>query len=160
MIRFVMLFAGILCCTSAVSAQNRAIIFSILGKRVQAIYHVGDEIGLKSNESGQKLKKEIMAITDSSVVFRNAEVLIEEVSHIFVDGKIGSWYMLKYKYDRIFALAGGAFLLLDVANTGDLSSDAVLVTGSLFGAALLSRLLMPRWIRINHRRKVRIVELP
>jgi hypothetical protein len=81
----------------------------------------------------------------------------EEISDIYVDDKTRNWYVLRYKYEKIFLYGGTGYLLLDVLNTGKINPQTVKLSGILVGASFLAKILVPKRMRIKGKRKLVIV---
>lgn len=139
------------------SAQTKALHFSIIGKRVKAIYKTGDEFSFRLKGGNADITSTILDFSDSTIVFQYYQVKISEIDKVRADEKIRSWYMLKYKYDKAFTVAGVGFLALDVANTGDFNRNTLITSGSLILAGVLARIVVKKWIKLNYRRRLTII---
>jgi hypothetical protein len=123
----------------------------------QAIYRVGDVISFRVKAEQQKIRGQIIGFEDSLIVFRNYKINPKEITHLYVDKKTISWYILRYKYSRILLFSGAGYLLLDTLNTGELKEETLIISGSLIGAGLLAQLLISKKMKIRGRRKLIIV---
>ena len=124
----------------------------------EALYKTGDIISFRLKNNKSKITGQIRGFEDSLVVFRNYKVNPNEITHLYVDSKTKSWYILRYKYEKIFLIAGVGYLLLDVLNTGELSEKTLIISGSLVSAGLLAKWLINDRIKIKGRRKLLIID--
>jgi len=104
-----------------------------------------------------KFTEEILGFEDDLIVFRDFKVYPEDITHLYVDAKTRIWYILRYKYEKIFIIAGIGYLLIDLTNTGKVKEETLIVSGSLVAAGLLAKLLISKKIRIKGRRKLVII---
>jgi hypothetical protein len=123
----------------------------------EALYKVGDVISFRVKNSDSKISGQIRSFADSLIVFQNFKVNPNKITHLYVDSKTKNWYILRYKYEKIFLISGIGYLLLDVLNTGELSKETLVISGSLVAAGLLAKWLISDRIRIKGRRKLVII---
>jgi hypothetical protein len=123
----------------------------------EALYKVGDVISFRVKNSDSKISGQIRSFEDSLIVFQNFKVNPNKITHLYVDSKTKNWYILRYKYEKIFLISGIGYLLLDVLNTGELSKETLVISGSLVAAGLLAKWLISDRIRIKGRRKLVII---
>ena len=142
-------------CLSPASAQEMLMFKK--NKRRQAYYQAGDEISFRLKGDRRKITDVIRDFEDSLIVFRNYMVNPKEITHLYVDEKTNVWYVLRYKYERLFFFAGGGYLLLDVLNTGQLTEETAVISGCLIGAGILARALISDAIRIKGRKRLYIL---
>jgi hypothetical protein len=123
-----------------------------------AYYKAGDVISFRVRGDKSKITDQIRGFEDSVIVFSNYKVSPQEISDVYVDDKTRLWYILRYKYERIFLIGGIGYLLIDVVNTGELNKETVIVSGSLIVAGLLAKLLISKRIKIKGRRRLWIID--
>jgi hypothetical protein len=127
------------------------------GSRV-AYYETGDVISYRLVGGRSKITGQIESFSDSTVVFRNYEVDLRDISHIYVDNKTKKWFAHQQKYEKLLLVAGFGYLMLDVINSGELTPDTKWISFSLIGAGLATRLLITDKFRIKGRKRLAIVE--
>jgi hypothetical protein len=121
------------------------------------VYRKGDVISFRLKGDKQKITGQIEGIEDSLIVFRYFKIHPNEISHLYLDKRTKLLYFMKYKYARLFMIAGAGYLILEVINEGEPSEDTLVISGTLIGAGLLAK-----WIwgnRIPLRGKKRLVIL-
>jgi hypothetical protein len=104
-----------------------------------------------------KVSDQIRGFEDSLVVFQSYKLNPKEIAALYVDEKTKIWFIFRYKYEKIFSLAGALFLPIEVVNTGKIEPKAVAVSGALLGAGLLARWLVSDKLKIKGRRKLLII---
>jgi hypothetical protein len=122
-----------------------------------AYYKTGDVISFRVRGDRSKITDQIRGFEDSVMVFLNYKVSPQEISDVYVDDKTRLWYILRYKYERIFLIGGVGYLLIDVVNTGELNKETLIVSGSLIAAGLLAKLLISKRIKIKGKRRLWIL---
>lgn len=127
-------------------------------RRRTAFYKQGDQISFRLHNDKTKYTFQILGFEDSVLVVRNYKINPKEISHMYVDSKTKIWYVFKYKYEKIFFLAGAGYLLASVINEKTVSKEAATISGSLGGAAILARLLVNDKIRIKGKRRLAIID--
>lgn len=131
--------------------------YNKLGHRMQANYKVGDPIKFTLKETGEPFKGQIINFTDSTIVFKYYEFKPEEIESIYIDEKIMSSYMLKYKWHRVLIMAGIGYPLLETMNYGYFNQKAFLTGAFMVQAGLLIRLMLRKKLPINERYTLTIV---
>ena len=126
-------------------------------KNKNAYYKPGDEISFRLNGSKRKKTGVILELKDSVIVFHGFEVRVNEISSLYIDEKTKWW--LRYKVEQLGLIAGIGYLTLDLINSGQLSSETLVISGSLIGVGLLGKLLIGNRIKIRGRTKLRILKL-
>lgn len=127
-------------------------------RRRTAFYEQGDLISFRLHNDKTKYTFEILGFEDSVFVVSNYKINPKDISHLYVDDKTKIWYVFKYKYEKIFFLAGAGYLLASVINEKTVSKEAATISGSLGGAAILARLLVNNKIRIKGKRRLVIID--
>ncbi len=125
----------------------------------QAHYYVDDEISFRIKGDDKKYTDLIRGFEDSLIVFHYHKVAVQDITHLYVDYKTVVWFPLKYKYERLFLIGGVGYLGLDLLNTGRFDRNTVAISGSLVGAGLLARWLIRDYFVINHRNRLKIVNV-
>ncbi len=120
-------------------------------------YEIGDKISFRVKGSRDKITRQITRFQDSLILFRDYQVNPDSISHLYVDNKTKIWYIMRYKYEKLFLIAGIGYPLIDAINTGELDSTTLIIGGSLIGAGLLARWLIRDTIKIRGKRKLEIV---
>lgn len=120
----------------------------------QVIYTTGDKITFRVRGDRSKITGLIRGFQNGEIVFRDYKIAPEEISHLYVDDKTRQWFILRYKYEKLFLLSGSGFLLLELINTGEIRQESLLVGGSLVTAGLLARLLITKTIKIKGRKRL------
>lgn len=124
----------------------------------QAYYKTNDVISFRLQGSREKITGKIKGFEDSLIVFEGRKVDPRQISHLYVDAKTKTWYILRYKYEKIFMFAGITWLVTDLVNSGQVSPKTLVISGSLIGASLLARLLISDSMKIKGKRKLLIVD--
>jgi hypothetical protein len=90
-------------------------------------------------------------------VFHGFEVNPKDISHLYMDGKTKIWYIIRYKYQKIFLVGGFGYLLLDVLNSGEANKETLLISATLVASGLLAKWLTGDTIKIKGRRRLLIL---
>lgn len=123
----------------------------------EAMYSVSDVISFDLKNNKEKVSDQIKGFEDSLIVFQSYKLNYREISALYVDKKTKIWFILRYKYEKLFFLTGADFLPIDIINTGRIEPKALAVSGALLGAGLLSRWLISDKIKIRGKRKLLII---
>jgi hypothetical protein len=124
-----------------------------------AYYKKGDVISFRIKGDKKKITEPIRGFEDSLLVFKYFNLNPKEITHMYVDDKTKVWYFLKYKYEKLFLFAGTGYLILDVLNTGELSEETLIISGSLITAGLLAKWLISKRIKVKGKRGLYILNL-
>ena len=136
--------------------QERYLIF-IKNRYRYAIYRIGDELSFKVKGDKSKITAQIENLEDTLIVFDGLKVNPRNITHIYVDDKTRDWYFLKYKYEKLFLVAGVGAFVLDALNTGSIDKKTLIMSGSFIGASFLARWGIGKSIKIRGRRKLAII---
>lgn len=120
----------------------------------QVAYKVGEKITFQLHGDRSRFSGLIRGFEHDMIVFRDYKISPAEISHLYVDDKTRQWFVLRYKYEKLFFIAGAGYLLLELLNTGELETESVFIGGSFLTAALLARLLIARKIKVTGKRRV------
>ena len=123
----------------------------------QALYKPGDQIAFRLKGDKTKFSGKILGFEDSVIVFQGFKINPKNISSIYVDEKTRIWFVLRYKYARLFLFVGAGYILLDAVNTGEFKRETLIVGGSFIAAGLLAKLLISDRIKIKGRRKLVII---
>ena len=123
----------------------------------EAHYVPGDVITFRIKGARKKIKSEIIAFEDSLIVFNGFKVRPKDITDLYVDPKTQIWYAVRFKYARMFLIAGAGYMLIDLANYGDLHQSTVVVGTTLITAGVIAQVLVSRRIRIKGRRRLEII---
>ena len=126
-------------------------------KNKNAYYKQGDEISFTINESKRRITAEIIGFKDSVIVFNGFEVRVTDISSLYIDEKTRWW--LRFKVEQLSLIAGGGYLLLDIINSGELTKETLMISGTLIGVGLIAKVLIGNKIPIRGRTKLRILKL-
>ena len=118
---------------------------------------MGDVISFRIKGDKKKITEPIRGVEDSLLVFKYFNLNPKEITHMYVDEKTKVWFFLKYKYEKLFLFAGTGYLILDVLNTGELSEETLIISGSLITAGLLAKGLISKRIKIRGKRGLYIL---
>lgn len=124
----------------------------------QALYEEGDIISFRLKNEKSKTTGQIRGFEDSLIVFQSFKVNPKDITHLYVDSKTKVWYILRYKYEKIFLIAGFGYPLLELVNQGEVDKEALVIGGSLVVAGLLARWLIDDKIKIKRRRRLLIID--
>jgi len=123
------------------------------------IYTTGEIISFRIKGDRSKITRQILGFEDDSlIVFQDLKVNPKAISHLYVDKKTRTWYILKYKYQALFPLLGTGFMLLEFVNTGKLSESTLIFGVSLVTAGVLAKLFISNTIKIKGKRKLMIIQ--
>jgi hypothetical protein len=120
-------------------------------------YGQGDYISFQLKSDKQRRTEQIRGFQDSLIVFKDYTIRPEEISRLYIDEKTKNWYFLRFKYERLFTIAGAGFFLLDLVNTEEISGETVVISSALVAAGITARLLIPRSVKLSGRRKLTII---
>jgi hypothetical protein len=123
----------------------------------QARYQVGDVLSFRVKGDKTKRTERIRGFEDSLLVFNGWKLDPGEISDLYADDKTRIWYLLRFKYKTILPVTGVGYLLLDVLNSGQFRSEAVLLSGSLIAAGLLAKWLISERIKIRGLRRLMVI---
>ena len=124
----------------------------------RAFYYPGDEISLQLRGDRNKFTGRIQELQDSVILFEHYRVRVSDVTHIYQDDK-QNWYTLRHKISPMLLIAGSGYLVLDVVNSQEFDKGTLVLSGSLIGAGLLAKWLIPTKTRIRGKRRLKIVRL-
>ena len=144
---------------TANTSSGQDMLMFIKNKNKIVYYKMGDIISFQLKSDKQKITAQIRGFTDNSIVFQYYTIDPNEISHMYVDNKTKQWYFMRFKYEKFFLIGGAGYLLLDLANTGELTKETLVVSGSLFTAGLLAKFLISKKIKIKGRRMLRVLNL-
>jgi len=139
----------------ACHAQRKMLVLKA-GNKV-AYYHIGDKIGIKLKGGGEKIKGQIEDLKDSLITFRHVDVSLSEIERVYIDDKTKWW--LRFKLEQLCLLAGSAYLVANVINTGELHQETLIISGALIGVGLLGKWLIGNSIKIKGRRRLKILSV-
>jgi hypothetical protein len=123
----------------------------------EAHYVVSDVITFRLKGERKKIKAEIIGFEDGLIVFNGFKVSPKDITHLYVDPKTRIWYALRFKYARMCFIAGAGYMLIDLANHGDLQESTVVVGTTLITAGVLAQILVSWKIKIKGRRRLEII---
>lgn len=123
----------------------------------EAVYATGDVLTFELKGAKTKVSDQIRSFEDSLIVFQFYKLNPKEIAALYVDEKTKIWFIFRYKYEKIFLLAGALFLPIDVINTGRIEPKALAVSGALLGAGLLARWLVSDKLKIKGKRKLVVI---
>jgi hypothetical protein len=124
-----------------------------------AYYEKGEVISFRLHGDRTRHTFQIENFSDSAIVFGSREVALKEISHIYVDQKTREWFFLRYKYEKLFLIAGFGYMMLDVINTGELTEETKWVSVSLISAGVLAHLLVNDKFRIAGRKRLYLIDI-
>lgn len=123
----------------------------------QALYKEGDVISFRLKNDKSKITGQIIGFQDSIIAFQGFKVDPNKITHLYVDSKTKVWYILRYKYEKIFLIAGIGYPLLELVNQGEVEKETLIIGGSLIVAGMLARWLINDKIKIKGRRRILII---
>lgn len=123
----------------------------------EAVYGVGEVVTFELRGTGQKVSDRLVGLEDSLLVFQHYTVSPKAIAALYVDEKTRQWFILRYKYEKLFLLAGALFLPIDLVNSRKIEPRAVEVSGAFLGAALLAHWLISPKLNIKGRRRLVII---
>ena len=124
----------------------------------RAFYYPGDEISLQLRGDRSKFTGRIQELQDSVILFEHYRIRVSDITHIYQDRK-QNWYTLRHKISPMLLIAGSGYLVLDVVNSREFDKGTLVLSGSLIGAGLLAKWLIPTKTRIRGKRRLKIVRL-
>jgi hypothetical protein len=137
--------------------QRKLLMLQKKNKNKNAYYEAGNAITFKVEGKKSKITGAILDLKDSVIIFKGYEVDVRKITGLYVDEKTRWW--LRFKIAQLALLGGAGYLLLDVANTGELNKSMLILGGVVIGAGLIAKLLISNQIKIRGRTKLRIVKL-
>lgn len=124
----------------------------------EALYKEGDVISFNLRNDKSKITGQIRGFEDSLVVFSGFKINPKEITHLYVDDKTKKWYIFRYKYEKIFLIAGVGYPLLELINNGEVDKEILIIGGSLITTGLLAKWLISNKIKIKGRRRLLIID--
>lgn len=155
----VLLFATASLCTGQafIYAKGQSFLYFKKNGHREAVYAVGDKLTFELRTTRTKVTDRIIGFEDSLLVFQTYKLRPNEIGALYVDDKTKIWFIFRYKYEKVFFLAGSLFLPISVINTGQVEPKALAVSGALLGAGLLARWLVSKKLRIKGKRKLLVI---
>lgn len=144
------------CMLLVASAQENTLLFHY-NRYKEATYNVGDVISFRIKGNEEKITWQITEITDSKIVSRDQSIAPHEIRHIYVDEKSRIWFPFRFKWTRILLFSGVGYFLIDWANSGEISPGTLVVSGTLLGASLISKIIIKKYIKLEGGRKLVIL---
>src|SRR5258705_14001369 len=89
-------------------------------KYKEVFYQAGETITFRLKGGNSKISAQIIRFEAGLIVFPNFNVSPKEVSHLYVDKKTRTWFILRYKYKSILPIIGLGYVFLDLVNTESL----------------------------------------
>ncbi|AWM33886.1 hypothetical protein [Hymenobacter nivis] len=123
----------------------------------EAVYGIGDVVTFELKGTGAKVSDQIKGFQDSLVVFEAHVLNPSKIGAIYVDAKTKQWFILRYKYEKVFFLASAFFLPIDIVNTGKIEPQALAISGALLGVGLLAKWLISKKLKIKGKRKLLVI---
>lgn len=123
----------------------------------ETIYQIGDVISFRLKDKS-KLTRRIVGFDDSLIVFQDIRINPSEIAAVYVDKKTKTWFILRYKYERVLPMIGVGYFLLDWINSAGINENSAVFGVSLLTAGILARLMIPRYIKIKGQRKLVILK--
>ena len=137
--------------------QATRLLLQTKNKNKSAYYRPGEKITFRVKDSKRKISGEIIDFSDSTIFFRGGfGVRVNDITALYIDDKTKWW--LRYKIEQLSLIAGGGYLLLNLANGQGINGDVLAVSGTLVGVGLLARWLIGHRIRIKGRTRLKIVD--
>ena len=123
----------------------------------EVLYEAGETISFNLKGSKSKITAQIKHFEGDFIVFEDFKINPNDIASIYVDAKTRTWFILRYKYQKVLLFIGLGYLALDFINTGSLSKETVLLGSSLVAAPLLAKIFISEKIKIKGSRKVVII---
>ena len=152
-----MAFLLLLILSISCPGQRTILILQKKNKNKNAYYKPGDEITFRLNGNKKRIFGTILNLKDSVIVFQRFEVRVDEITSIYIDEKTRWW--LRYKIEQLGLIIGGGYLALELINTGQLSKETLIISGSLIGVGLVAKILIGNRIIITGRTKLKILKI-
>ncbi|WP_375416724.1 hypothetical protein [uncultured Hymenobacter sp.] len=146
-----------LVCICSFSCLGQNCLYFKKNNHREAFYTSGDVITFNLKGNKAKISEQIKGFEDSLIVFQFYKVNPKEIAAIYVDKKTKIWFILRYKYEKIFLLSGVLFLPIDIINTGRVQEKSMLISGGLLTTGLLARWLISDKMKIKGRRKLLVI---
>ena len=140
-----------------VYAKGQSFLYFRKNGHREAVYAAGDKLTFELKDAKAKVTDRLIGFEDSLLVFQSYKLKPSEISALYIDEKTKIWFVFRYKYEKVFFLAGSLFLPISVINTGKVEPKALAVSGVLLGAGLLARWLVSKKLRIKGKRKLLII---
>ncbi|HTF80462.1 MAG TPA: hypothetical protein VL947_02010 [Cytophagales bacterium] len=124
----------------------------------EAFYKTGDVITFKLKHTPGRFSGSILGFEgDSLILFSGYKVNPAHISHLYVDQKTKGWYIFRYKYVKIFTIAGIGYLIIDILNRGILDPGTLKFSGTMLFSALVAKCVISNKHKIKGRRKLLII---
>jgi hypothetical protein len=118
-------------------------------------YYVGDVISYRIKGDDVKYTDRIAGFEDSVIVLQDFYKLHPaEISYLYVDGKTGAWFGIRYRCQQLFMRAGLMILGLDVINSRQLKKETLVFSGELVLASLIIKAITPKKFKIAGKRRL------
>ncbi|MGI4883615.1 MAG: hypothetical protein ACRYFR_01490 [Janthinobacterium lividum] len=140
-----------------VHAKGQSFLYFKKNAHREAAYSTGDALTFELKGAKTKVSERIVGFEDSLLVFASYKLNPNKINALYVDDKTKIWFILRYKYEKVFFLAGGIFLPIDIINTRKIEPQALAVSGALLSAGLLAKWLISKKLKIKGRRKLLVI---
>jgi hypothetical protein len=97
-------------------------------------YLAGETITFRLKGNNSKIRAQIRGFDGNFIVFPDLKINPDEISHLYVDDKTRTWFILRYKYKTVLPIIGLGYALLDFINTGSLSKETVIFSSAFIAA--------------------------
>lgn len=75
-----------------------------------------------------------------------------------LDHKTRVWYTFWHKYSKAVLIGGAGYFAIDVINSGEITSNTLIIGGSLVSAGILANTIFQDRIKIRGKRRLVIVD--
>ena len=123
----------------------------------EVFYQSGETITFRLKGNRSKISTQIKGFEGNFIVFPNLKINPDEISHLYVDPKTRTWFILRYKYKTVLPIIGFGYALLDFINTGSLSKETAVISSAFITAGLLAKTVISEKIKIKGKRKLVII---
>jgi len=137
-------------------AQDNRLLFHY-SRYKDVVYNIGDVITFRVKGSKEKHTWQITEITDSTIVYVDKTIAPHRISHLYIDKKLKILFPFRDKYAPYLLIGGLGYFLIDGVNSKEIDRSNLIVSGSMLGAAVLSKILIKDYIKLKHPRKLVIL---
>ena len=136
--------------------QEKRLLFQY-SRHKEVIYNIGDVISFQRKGSKQKITWQISNITDSTIVSGDRSIAPHKIGALYLDAKTKMLRPLRNQYKYYLTAAGIGYFFIDWANSKEIDSSTIIVSGTLIGAGILSAILVKDYIKLKPGRRMVIL---
>jgi len=123
----------------------------------EVLYEVGETISFNLKGDNSKVTAGIKGFEGDYIVFEDFKINPRDIASMYADAKTRTWFIFRYKYQRILLYIGFGYIIIDFINTGSLSKETLAFGGAFIAAGLLAKIFISQKIKIKGKRKLVVI---